>query len=359
MAGALGRSEALLLQQVHYLTINGGIEREGRKWLSCSVADWHSKHYPFMSESAIKNALRNLEQMGLLESRKFTAWESKHTKSYAVNYDQIKQYERHGHKLLLPDSSTSFSAALAAKIGINGAVLIGQLHYWLSVEAKRTTRDQRANVYDGRYWQFSTIAKWRQQMPWIKSKRTVQRLIRKLETAGLVETVKCRNNSLRYSLNYGALVAYGFVAPITPERKEFSAFYDPAREYELNRNDVGWLQRFITQLFDYELVNNDLEPLQLAVRRYGKHYVTQWLRDFRADGGTDYVQEFGFSNLYDHDGDLDAWNEELLDAVDSQQPQSATSHLPLNQDGIEIFSDEWMRLYDPTWTPPAHTLGAA
>jgi predicted transcriptional regulator len=349
LAGGFGRSEALLLQQVHYLTINGGIEREGRKWLSCSVADWHSKHYPFMSESAIKNALRNLEQMGLLESRKFTAWESKHTKSYAVNYDQIKQYERSGYKLLLPGDSTSFSAALAAEIGINGAIFVSQLHYWLAVEAKHTTRSKRANIYDGKYWQFSTIAKWRQQMPWIKSERTVQRLIRRLETNGLVETVKCRNNSLRYSLNYEALTGYGFEAPTTPERREFTRFFDPQYEYTLQDNDIGWLHSFASRLFDHELDGDDLKGLQLAIEQHGKQHVTKWLREYRDENGIEYVRHEGFANLIDpYDGDLEAWGD------DGAREYQEWLELPSKQtSSVEAFSPEWVRLFAPDVTQGA------
>ena len=47
---------------------------------------------------------------------------------------------------------------LAQKIGLNEAIVIQQLHYWI-MQNKR----QNKNFYDGRHWTFNSFEKWHKE----------------------------------------------------------------------------------------------------------------------------------------------------------------------------------------------------
>ncbi|PGT18104.1 replication protein, partial [Bacillus cereus] len=64
---------------------------------------------------------------------------------------------------LLMDSNTILlKPKLAVKIGINEAIVVQQVHYWL----ERSNHD-----YDGKKWVFNSLDKWCEQFPFW-SKRT-------------------------------------------------------------------------------------------------------------------------------------------------------------------------------------------
>mgnify|MGYP000945594715 CR=1 FL=1 len=79
-------------------------------------------------------------------------------------------------KLLLDESPILVLPSLATKIGLNEAIFIQQLHYWL--------KDSK-NVRDGRKWVYNTHEEWQEQFPfWSIS--TIRRTITKLEKANLI-----------------------------------------------------------------------------------------------------------------------------------------------------------------------------
>lgn len=82
--------------------------------------------------------------------------------------------------LLYIDRPLVINPALAASIGLNEAVILQQLNYWL-------TRTNSGVMHDGKAWVYNTYAEWKEQVPFF-SERTVQRIILKLESLGLVES---------------------------------------------------------------------------------------------------------------------------------------------------------------------------
>lgn len=81
-------------------------------------------------------------------------------------------------KLLINESPILVPPTLAKKIGLNEALFIQQLHYWLV---------NSTHIYDGYQWVYNTYEEWQMQFPfWSTS--TIRRIIRKLEQKGLIVT---------------------------------------------------------------------------------------------------------------------------------------------------------------------------
>ncbi|QTL48027.1 hypothetical protein [Priestia aryabhattai] len=102
-------------------------------------------------------------------------------------------------KLLLKDQPLIVLPALAVKVGVNGALFLQQLHYWL---------EKSVNVQDGYTWVYNTNQQWLQQFPfWSLS--TIQRIISKLEKEGLIIKGKYNrskfNNTVWYRIDYAKL----------------------------------------------------------------------------------------------------------------------------------------------------------
>ncbi|MGE1197390.1 hypothetical protein ACQJ18_22090 [Priestia megaterium] len=102
-------------------------------------------------------------------------------------------------KLLLKDQPLIVLPALAVKVGVNGALFLQQLHYWL---------EKSVNMQDGYTWVYNTNQQWLQQFPfWSLS--TIQRIISKLEKEGLIVKGKYNrskfNNTVWYRIDYKKL----------------------------------------------------------------------------------------------------------------------------------------------------------
>lgn len=76
--------------------------------------------------------------------------------------------------------------SLAKKIGINHAILLQQMHYWLN-----TSKHER----DGHRWVYNTYAEWQEQLPWL-SVRGIRKLISELERDGYL--VAANHNRARF-----------------------------------------------------------------------------------------------------------------------------------------------------------------
>lgn len=83
-------------------------------------------------------------------------------------------------KLLLDSRPLVVLPELACLIGLNEAIVLQQVHYWVKINAKG-----RRNFRDGHFWAFNSYSDWQKQFPWW-SERTVQRIFSKLEKEGLL-----------------------------------------------------------------------------------------------------------------------------------------------------------------------------
>lgn len=79
-------------------------------------------------------------------------------------------------KLLISEPPLQVLPTLAVQIGLNQAILLQQLHYWLI----RST-----NIKEGHHWSYQSLTDWQEQFPfWSES--TIKRTISPLERDGIV-----------------------------------------------------------------------------------------------------------------------------------------------------------------------------
>lgn len=101
--------------------------------------------------------------------------------------------------LLLNEVPLMCQPSLATKIGLNEAIFIQQLHYWLN----RST-----NYIDNRIWVYNTIDDWHKQFPFW-SITTIRRIITSLEKKKLIITANYNKINIDrtkwYTINYSAL----------------------------------------------------------------------------------------------------------------------------------------------------------
>ena len=75
-----------------------------------------------------------------------------------------------------------FSDEVALEAGINGAIMLNHLHYWVKKNA-----DNEMNYHDGYFWTYNSIAAYKKQFPFW-SEKTIYRILRELEVNGYVKT---------------------------------------------------------------------------------------------------------------------------------------------------------------------------
>jgi len=105
-------------------------------------------------------------------------------------------------KLLIQSQPLQVIPELAAQIGLNEAIVLQQLHYWL---------DKSKHEHDGRKWIYNTFTEWQSQFPFW-SERTLYRIMGNLVRLGLVKIEQFSPNSLDrtnwYSIEYERLEMY-------------------------------------------------------------------------------------------------------------------------------------------------------
>lgn len=108
--------------------------------------------------------------------------------------------------LLIHEPALQVLPTLAAKIGLNEAIFLQQLHYWL-----KQTRHWR----DGRPWVYNTVAEWEKQFPFW-SAPTIRRIVNNLREMGLVIATNEYNKmpidkTLWYTIDYAKVPSDDFV----------------------------------------------------------------------------------------------------------------------------------------------------
>lgn len=101
------------------------------------------------------------------------------------------------HSLLISEPPLQVSPTLAAKIGLNNAIFVQQLHYWL-LKSK--------NVHEKKLWVYKTLDEWiAQDFPFM-SKSTLKRTINDLKKRDLIITKTFNKMKIDktnwYTINY-------------------------------------------------------------------------------------------------------------------------------------------------------------
>ncbi|MFJ8529946.1 conserved phage C-terminal domain-containing protein [Bacillus sp. NPDC094106] len=139
---------------------------------------------------------------------------------------------------------------LAKQIGLNEAIILQQIHYWL----KRSH-----HFYDEHYWIYNSVTQWKEQFPfWGEStiKRTIKSLeIQKLLLVGNYNKAKF-DKTKWYTINYSVLRRLKSTDDdVNMTRPEGQ--YDPMQEVNMTRPIPENTQRLSTETTEYvvEIVN--------------------------------------------------------------------------------------------------------
>ena len=99
-------------------------------------------------------------------------------------------------QLLINEPPLQVLPTLARHIGLNEAIVLQQIHYWLSPQFHK-------NVFEGRYWVRNTYGQWQRQFSFWGEK-TIRRTIANLEKLGLLTTFVTGgfNKVKYYTINY-------------------------------------------------------------------------------------------------------------------------------------------------------------
>lgn len=106
--------------------------------------------------------------------------------------------------LLFDEKPLVISPALAKSIGLNEAIVLQQVHYWLENNKKNNR-----NFIDGKYWTYNSISDWHKEFFAFWSEDTVKRTFINLEKKGILIIANYnkdkRDRTKWYSINYEIL----------------------------------------------------------------------------------------------------------------------------------------------------------
>lgn len=133
-------------------------------------------------------------------------------------------------KLLLDETPIVLQPTLAVTIGLNEALFIQQLHYWINYSH---------HIFDGRKWVYNTFDKWQEKLPFI-STSTIKRIIKKIKSEKILLTANFNastwDRTIWYSIDYDVLNRYiAEKIDLARNAKEEAAYFNPAtgEEYPL------------------------------------------------------------------------------------------------------------------------------
>lgn len=105
--------------------------------------------------------------------------------------------------LLFSENPLVVNVGLAKAIGLNEAIVIQQIHYWLG---------KSRHFHDGYPWVYNSISGWKEQFPFW-SDRTIRRALKELEEGGYILCGNYnrdrRDKTKWYTINYQALEVAG------------------------------------------------------------------------------------------------------------------------------------------------------
>lgn len=114
-------------------------------------------------------------------------------------------------KLLINEYPLQVLPSLAKAIGLNEAIILQQIHYWL----------RHAKVeHDGKMWIYKTMDRWQEQDFSFWSKDTIKRTVSSLKKQDLLLVEKLANNSFdrvnHYTINYEVLAKIDINNRVSP-----------------------------------------------------------------------------------------------------------------------------------------------
>ena len=126
---------------------------------------------------------------------------------YSTDDTQPPAHPQRPHLYLMDEHVHSFYPTLAAKIGLNEAIVIQQIHSWIITYTKDPNRFLEQHWHDGRWWIWNSYPDWHEKLPYL-SESTIIRTLGNLRETGLVLTGNYNalkiDRTLWYTIDYAA-----------------------------------------------------------------------------------------------------------------------------------------------------------
>jgi hypothetical protein len=117
--------------------------------------------------------------------------------------------------LLIDEPPLILLPSLAAKLGLNEAIVLQQIQYWLSL---RKRSGDKQYYHQNRWWVYGSVEHWTEQFPFW-SVDTTKRALLRLRELGILLTANYNtmpaDRTLWYSIDYNTLRDYGGQEPQT------------------------------------------------------------------------------------------------------------------------------------------------
>ncbi|EKZ6910763.1 conserved phage C-terminal domain-containing protein [Listeria monocytogenes] len=165
------------------------------------------------------------------------------------------------NNLLINDYPLQVLPTLAREIGLNEAIVLQQIHYWLN---------KKQNLHDGRYWTYRSIQKWQEENFSFWSVNTVKRTFTSLKEKKLLLTAnynkKKFDKTVWYSIDYDALEAMSQrVAQneptVSPKRANALAQNEPDNTLDLKETSKENKKNTVEKLDDTSIFKNIIDFL--------------------------------------------------------------------------------------------------
>jgi DNA-binding PadR family transcriptional regulator len=227
---AIGLNEAIALQQLRYRLADERAPRtwEGKRWARASVQTWQERDFLFWSIKTVQRTFESLERQGFVHSAQPDLARRDGTKWYTINFAALEPLAKmiagrsHGragaastgasdgnalpplsaNDLLLAEPPLVILVDLAVRVGLDEAIIMQQLRYWLADERKPPIRDGQRWVCPRDINFFDPLTH--------RSPAVLERILRRLEQAGLVRAsarynVMPGDRTKWYTLNFEAI----------------------------------------------------------------------------------------------------------------------------------------------------------
>ncbi len=214
LVAAIGLNEALVLQQVRYYLAD---ERQPRlwqdtRWVRASIERWQERDFPFWGLKTVQRALESLVKQGFLRAAQPELARRDATKWYTIDFVAlaplarlVEQHRRErratlnaveGHEhasapplpashLLLDEPPLVVAVDLARRVGLDEALLLQQIRYWLADERHPLVREGRRWVCPRDVDFFAPLVH--------RSPETLGRTLSGLERSGLLHSTSRHN----------------------------------------------------------------------------------------------------------------------------------------------------------------------
>lgn len=162
-------------------------------------------------------------------------------------------------KLLIEEEPLQVLPTLAKAIGVNHAIVLQQIHYWLN---------KKLHFYDGKFWTYNSYEEWTHQFRHLTS-RGLRNILTQLESMGLVMSHNYNKNKFDhtkwYTINYELLDSYLPDSPI--DVANFDASDVANFDASLNTKNTENNKTYIGEFENVGLTDKEKEKI---ISKYGE-----------------------------------------------------------------------------------------